>query len=114
MEILMGVKQTPAELFARLPKGVSTPEIRVDVAEGVQHELMKQIMASEQFSDGKVRKIDGLRVDYPTCWGLVRASNTTSSLTLRFEGDDAAALDEIQGKFRTVLLAVDGSLMLPF
>jgi phosphomannomutase/phosphoglucomutase len=58
--------------------------------------------------------IDGVRVDYDDGWGLVRASNTTPCLVLRFEADDEAGLERIQTEFRNALLGQDSSLQLPF
>ena len=72
------------------------------------------MLETASFEDGKVTPIDGLRVDFADSWGLVRASNTTPSLVLRFEADDAAALERVEERFRTALLAVDPDLALPF
>ena len=55
-----------------------------------------------------------MRADWPDGWGLVRASNTTPVLVLRFDADNAAALTRIQDVFRTQLLALDAALPLPF
>ena len=65
-------------------------------------------------SDARLITLDGLRVEYPHGWGLVRASNTTPSLVLRFEADDPAAMAEIQDQFRQRLLALQPDLTLPF
>jgi phosphomannomutase/phosphoglucomutase len=66
------------------------------------------------FEDASVITIDGLRVDWSDGWGLVRASNTTPVLVLRFEADNEAALRRIQQVFRQQLLAVNRALKLPF
>jgi phosphomannomutase/phosphoglucomutase len=71
-------------------------------------------MSRVDFPDANVMMIDGIRADFENGWGLVRASNTTPSLILRFEGRDKQALGEIQEKFRTVMLEVDPNLQLPF
>ena len=62
------------------------------------------------FSDGEIATIDGIRVDLPDAWGLIRPSNTTPSLILRFEADDAAALWRIQERFRGWLGSVRSGL----
>ena len=62
----------------------------------------------------EISTIDGLRADYKDGWGLVRASNTTPSLVLRFEADNQAALTHIQEEFRGVLLGQDSTLNPPF
>jgi len=114
LEILMGFKQKPAEVFAKLPAGVSTPELRVDMEEGENLAFMQSLAGAGGFGDAKVTTIDGVRVDWPDGWGLVRASNTTPSLVLRFEGDDEQALERIQGVFRELLLDRKPDLSLPF
>jgi len=75
---------------------------------------MEELMSRADFPDANVMMIDGIRADFENGWGLVRASNTTPSLILRFEGRDKQALAEIQEKFRTVMLEVDPDLQLPF
>ena len=114
LEILMGFKQKPADVFAKLPVGVSTPELRVDLDEGEHVGFIESLAASDRFGDGRITTIDGVRVDWKDGWGLVRASNTTPSLVLRFEGDDAQALERIKGVFRDLLLEQKADLELPF
>jgi phosphomannomutase/phosphoglucomutase len=114
LEILMGFKKSPAEVFSRLPAGESTPELRVDMEEGEPVPFVEKLVAAEGFADGKRTTIDGLRVDFSDRWGLVRASNTTPSLVMRFEGNDKDALARIQDEFRQVLTAIDPDLELPF
>ena len=114
LEILMGFKQPPAEIFKKLPKGVSTPELRVDLAEGEHLAFMEKLKKSSSFGDAKLTTIDGLRVDFADSWGLVRASNTTPSLVLRFEGDSKEALIRIGSLFKKTLLEIDPKLKLPF
>ena len=114
LEILMGFKQRPAEVFAKLPAGVSTPELKVEMQEGENLLFMQSLNDTEQFAEATVSTIDGIRVDWPNRWGLVRASNTTPSLVLRFEGDDEQALEEVKGTFRKLLLEKKTDLSLPF
>ncbi len=114
LEILMAFKKSPGEVFARLPAGESTPELRVDMKEGEQVPFVEKLVAAEGFANGKRTTIDGLRVDFSDGWGLVRASNTTPSLVMRFEGDDKIALARIQEEFRKALAEIDPNLVLPF
>jgi phosphomannomutase/phosphoglucomutase len=114
LEILMTFKKSPTQVFSKLPAGVSTPELRVDMKEGEQMMLVEKLVEAEGFADGKRTTIDGLRVDFADGWGLVRASNTTPSLVMRFEGDDKEALARIQGEFKKAVIALDPSLELPF
>jgi len=61
-----------------------------------------------------INTIDGLRADFSDGWGLVRASNTTPSLVVRFEADSEEAIDKIQAAFSSALKAVDKSIEIPF
>jgi phosphomannomutase/phosphoglucomutase len=89
---------------------VSTPEIRVPTTEAEKFSIVERIASSDAFADGDVTTLDGVRVDYANGWGLVRASNTSPVLTLRFEGEDNAAVHAIVDRFRTALRAVDPAL----
>ncbi len=116
LEILSGDLQgrTPEEIFATLPQSVSTPELKLEMAEGAQYLFMDKFRQLGDFEDATLTTIDGVRADWTDGWGLVRASNTTPALVLRFEANDAAVLKRIQQTFRKRLLAVDFKLKLPF
>ena len=101
LEIISKTGKTCAEIFAEIPDGVSTPEINIHFDEqGQQYDAMEVLSKSVDFPGSKINTLDGVRVDYENCWGLVRASNTTPCLTLRFEGSDKEALDSIKNKFK--------------
>ena len=91
---------------------VSTPEINIQVTEDEKFDLVAQLQKSH-FPTGKVSTIDGIRVDYEDGWGLVRASNTTPVLVLRFEGESQAVLQRIKDEFQRHLYAVDAKLTVP-
>jgi phosphomannomutase/phosphoglucomutase len=119
LEILAQREETPDEVLAELPEMVATPELKVPVADGTPHALVAMLVAAAQSPDnpyvgGRLSTIDGLRVDFPDGWGLVRASNTTPVLVLRFEGNDEAALERIQALFRSQLQPVLGETPLGF
>ncbi len=114
LEILAARPEAPGEVLAALPAGISTPEIKVVAPGEDPHGFVERFVAAADFSGARLSTIDGLRVDWPDGWGLVRASNTTPVLVLRFDADDQAALDRIQGEFRHRLLALDPELALPF
>lgn len=116
LEILAGdlSGRSPEEVFATLPKSLSTPELKIELAEGEHYRFMDKFRQHASFEDASLITIDGVRVDWPDGWGLVRASNTTPSLVLRFEAADEPALKRIQLAFRKQLLAVDSRLTLPF
>ena len=114
LEIIVNSGQAPTALFAGLPGGVATPELRLDMAEDRHAGFMQQVLAAADFPGAAISTIDGLRVDFTDGWGLVRPSNTAPCLVLRFEGDDAAALAGVQQKFRALLTGIDATLDLPF
>jgi phosphomannomutase/phosphoglucomutase len=114
LEILGSAIDDPETIFAQLPKGVSTPEIKVDVTEGDQYRIVEEFVAKAKFEGARVATIDGVRADWPDGWGLVRASNTTPSLVMRFDAKDSEALTRVQNTFREQLLAVHPTLKLPF
>lgn len=114
LELLARDPRPTVEIFAGLPNTVNTPELNIKVAEGEQHAIIKELLAHAHFPNAKVSTIDGLRVDFPDGFGLVRASNTTPMLVLRFEADNPAALKRIQEQFRTLLKQVRPDLPLPF
>jgi phosphomannomutase/phosphoglucomutase len=110
VEVVGGEAGTTSEIFAGFPDAVSTPEVKVTTTEEAKFAIMDRLTASDAFAGADITSIDGLRIDYPDGWGLVRASNTGPVLTLRFEADDRAALARIGERFRTALQEVDGSL----
>ncbi|QJD31258.1 phosphomannomutase/phosphoglucomutase [Methylococcus geothermalis] len=114
VEILSADPRPTAEVFAELPDSVNTPELGVRLQEGENLAFIEKMRALADFGDGRTTDIDGLRVDFADGWGLVRASNTTPSLVIRFEADTAEGLARIQQRFRELLLKVRPDLDLPF
>lgn len=110
VEVVGGEPGSVSEIFAGFPDAVSTPELKVATTEEAKFAIMDRLTASDAFADADITGIDGLRIDFPDGWGLVRASNTGPVLTLRFEADDRAALERIAQRFRTALQEVDASL----
>lgn len=104
----------PSAVLNALPDSVSTPEQHIHMQEGEPHALIATLQQTAIFEDAKVVTIDGLRVEYADGFGLMRASNTTPVIVLRFEADDAIALKRIQDCFRSVILAVAPNVTLPF
>ena len=101
-------------MFDALPDGVSTPEIKVAAPDDDPHAFVERFRAGAVFEGARLSTIDGLRVDWPDGWGLVRASNTTPVLVMRFDADSNAAMVRIQQAFRAQLLAAQPDLVLPF
>lgn len=111
------VSRTPdaSAVLEALPDSVNTPELQIAMQEGEPHALIASLQQSAQFPDATdVITIDGLRVEYADGFGLIRASNTTPVLTLRFEADDFSALTRIQQAFRQLLNRARPDLKIPF
>ena len=114
LEILSKVNHPSAVLNA-LPDSISTPELHIHTTEGENHQLIAQIKQTAIFDGAlEIIDIDGLRVQYSDGFGLMRASNTTPVVVLRFEANDAQGLHRIESDFRRVLLAANSGLTLPF
>lgn len=114
LEILSRENLSAEDVFAAFADDVSTPELNIPVTEDSKFSLIDALHHGAQWGDAQLTTIDGVRVDYPRGWGLVRASNTTPVLVTRFEAEDAEELERIQGVFRTQLLKVAPDLHLPF
>jgi phosphomannomutase/phosphoglucomutase len=114
LEILAKDASGSQEVFDALPDSVNTPELNVPMREGEPQVFIRQLLENAHFEDATVSTIDGLRADFADGWGLVRASNTTPVLVLRFEADTDTALQRIMDEFRRVMLQVDAGLKLPF
>lgn len=114
LEMLAKDRRTSADIFMQLPESISTPELRVELAEGVPFKVMERLKAQAKFPSAQLITMDGIRAEFEDGWGLVRASNTTPDLTFRFEAESAEALTRIQKIFHDVLLTIEPSLKLPF
>jgi phosphomannomutase len=97
----------PGALLEALPSAFNTPELNVPCAEGEPQRVVAALLASADFPGStELITIDGVRVEYADGFGLVRASNTTPVLVLRFEGHTAAAMQRIQADVMAALRAV--------
>lgn len=111
------VSQQPASteaMLQSLPRSIVTPELRIDVSDEHKFVLMERIKSQANFPQGSINVMDGVRVDFADGWGLIRASNTTPALLLRFEAQSRKSLQLIQSMFRDLLLEVDSRLVLNF
>lgn len=114
LEIISNVDSDVATFFNKLPNSINTPELQIPVTESEKFKIMEKLAKKAEFPGGIITSIDGLRVDFPFGFGLVRPSNTTPNLVLRFEANSKEQLEEIQNIFRQQLLAVNSNLQLPF
>jgi phosphomannomutase len=96
----------PSAVLNALPTSYSTPELNVPCAEGEPHAVIEKLRETAKFPGAEIGTIDGLRADYPDGFGLVRASNTTPVLVMRFEGHTPEALHRIEHDFMTALRVV--------
>lgn len=114
LELMDKYQATAQQLLERMPPSCSTPELFVAVGEERKFELMAQLQQTLRFPGASLNYLDGIRADFDKGWGLIRASNTTPNLVLRFEADDEAALQQIQQSFRAALTRLLPDLSLPF
>lgn len=97
----------PSAVLDALPTSHSTPELNVKCEEGEPHALVARLVESARFdAPAEVSTIDGVRVDWPDGFGLIRASNTTPVLVLRFEGHTPEALHRIEAEMLALLRTV--------
>lgn len=115
LELLAEEPRGSAEVFEDFPEYLSTPELFLELDDGVQNALLEQIVAkADQLSGARITTIDGLRAEYEDGWGLVRASENPPGLGFRFEADDDQALERVQAQYRTLLRSVWPDLQSPF
>jgi phosphomannomutase/phosphoglucomutase len=110
LEILAAGNQSADDMLQSLPQSVVTPELRIDVEEDRKFELMERIAQLASFPLARVSRLDGIRADFQDGWGLIRASNTTPALLLRFEASSRQSLQVIEDAFRQLLKQVDQQL----
>jgi len=108
------LERNSIEIFAAIPARESTPEIIVEMEELECQKFIQQFVAEASFQGAKISTIDGLRADFASGWGLVRASNTVPGLTLRFEAETQESLQEIQQQFKQQMLQVKPTITLLF
>jgi len=114
LEIVSQHSEASSAIFEKLPDSFNTPELQINFEEGEHYKFMEKFIDNASFENADTITIDGIRVNYAEGWGLIRPSNTTPCLVLRFEANDENTLSEIQNIFREQILAVDNNLILPF
>ena len=110
IEIMKNSQSSLSSIFQELPKAFSTPEMNIDVDEDKKFKIVEDFVTNSDFGDGEKNTVDGLRVNFKDGWGLLRASNTTPKLVLRFEAKSHARLKEIQDMFLVQLKKIDESI----
>ena len=112
LEIMHSTDVPLSEILNQLPKAYSTPELNISVEEDKKFEIVKDFLNKAQFEGGSKITIDGLRVDFDDGWGLMRASNTTPKLVLRFEAKTLSRLEEIKKMFLDQLKLIDETIQI--
>ena len=110
IEIMKNSQSSLSSIFQELPKAFSTPEMNIDVDEDKKFKIVEGFITNSDFGDGEKNTVDGLRVNFKDGWGLLRASNTTPKLVLRFEAKSHARSKEIQDMFLVQLKKIDESI----
>ncbi len=114
LEILSQDKRDADQVFGAFPNDIATPEINIQVTEQNKFGIIERLQRDAVWGEGNITSLDGVRVDYPKGWGLVRASNTTPVLVLRFEAENEGELERIKEVFRAQLYSVVPEMNLPF
>ena len=110
IEIIMNSNSSLGTIYNELPKVFSTPEISINVNDSKKFRIVEDFIKKAEFGVGEKITIDGLRVNFDDGWGLLRASNTTPKLVLRFEANSSERLDEIQNIFLDQLKIIDETI----
>lgn len=110
LELISATDQSVDEVFAKYPTTFTTPELKILTSETHKFWVMDQLAERADFGNGRLTLIDGIRVDFEDGWGLIRPSNTSPVLSLRFEADTQTALDRIQDEFQAQLATINDSL----
>jgi phosphomannomutase / phosphoglucomutase len=112
LEIMNNLSIPLSSMLNQLPKAHSTPELNINVEEEKKFKIIKDFVNKAQFKGGSKVTIDGLRVDFEDGWGLIRASNTTPKLVLRFEAKTTSRLKEIKNMFLNQLKLIDETIQI--
>ena len=110
LEIMNSLDMPLSSMLNELPKAYSTPELNINVEEEKKFKIVKDFVNKAQFKGGSKVTIDGLRVDFDDGWGLIRASNTSPKLVLRFEAKTSSRLKEIKNMFLNQLKLIDETI----
>ena len=110
LELLSQDLRTSDAIFAEFPDTVNTPEIKVPFADDKKFAFITKFQKEAHFPEATISTIDGVRADFKDGFGLVRVSNTTPYLIMRFEGDTEGELTRIRADFYRELLRIEPSL----
>ena len=100
--------------FSELPQNLSTPEINISVSDENKFSIISKLIKILEKENGEISSLDGIRIDKDSSWGLIRASNTSPNLVLRFEGNTSQDLDQIKNVFKKAISKVDNTIKTNF
>ena len=109
LEIISNLNEEE-DLFKGLPELVSTPEINVKTTDEEKFKIVEDFISKANYENCTSILIDGVRIESDTGWGLLRASNTSPNLVLRFEADSKENLELIKNNFKKTLFDINPSL----
>jgi len=112
LEIFARDGRTTSSYFSHIPNDVSTPELNIEVADSEKFQLVERVAEIITARKLPLSTIDGVRVDLDSGWGLIRCSNTTPNLVLRFEAESDAALESIRSELLSALQEAEPTLEL--
>ncbi|MBT3531951.1 MAG: phosphomannomutase/phosphoglucomutase [Gammaproteobacteria bacterium] len=110
LELIGRSNESSQKIFSKLAIPFSTPEIKVAISDERKFSTMEKIIASAKFDGANLVTLDGLRVEYKDGWGLIRASNTSPALLLRFEADSEERLQQIESEFKALIRNADKTI----
>ena len=114
LEILSEKEKNSSDIFSELPQNLSTPEINISVSDENKFSIINKLIKILEKESGEINSMDGIRIDRNSCWGLIRASNTSPNLVLRFEGNSPQDLDDIKNVFKKAISKVDNTIKANF
>ena len=110
LEILAQSDKTADEIFFEFPTRYCTPEIKIETTDSKKFEIIEALSQTIDIPNATINSIDGLRIEYENFWGLIRASNTSPVLVLRFEATDLESLVKVQKLFQQLIKEVTPEL----
>lgn len=113
LEILSQSSDDLQTIMNGFPNSINTPEIKIPIPEEEKQQFITRLIQKAKFTSSDYITLDGLRVEYPYGWGLIRASNTSPNLILRFEATNSVQLHRIIKEFNENILAINPTLILP-
>tara|TARA_B100002051_G_scaffold116460_1_gene110789 strand:- start:514 stop:1872 length:1359 start_codon:yes stop_codon:yes gene_type:complete len=99
-----------SDLLDNLPKSCSTPEINISIGDKEKFNVVEEFKKRMDFKEAKIIDIDGIRVEFKSGWGLLRPSNTSPVLVLRFEATSNGEIEVIKEKFKKILYSINPNL----